>query len=45
MWTSPVVSMTHGTLALTLFVLPQSSEQGVQTDCGIETTEDISIRF
>jgi hypothetical protein len=35
----------HGTLALTLFILPRISDAGVPTDCGRSTTEDVRLRF
>ena len=38
-------SIAHGSLAVTMFVLPYTSEQGVQTDCGPGTTEDVGILF
>jgi hypothetical protein len=35
----------HGDLALTLFVLPRTADDGTQSDCGPGTTEDARIRF
>ncbi len=39
------VEPIHGTLAMTLFVLPQTTEQGMQTDCGPGTTENLLLAF
>ncbi|MEO6777239.1 MAG: hypothetical protein ABI467_30200 [Kofleriaceae bacterium] len=36
---------SHGRLALLMFVLPRTTEQGMQTDCGAGTTESVAIRF
>jgi hypothetical protein len=38
----PVV---HGSLELMMFVLPQTAEGGAPSDCGTETTEEVSARF
>ncbi len=35
----------HGTLDMTLSVLPRTTDQGVQTDCGRGTTEQLTVRF
>ena len=35
----------HGTLALRMFVLPRAADDGVQTDCGPGTTEQLQLRF
>lgn len=35
----------HGSLALILFVLPRTTEQGMQSDCGPGTTEHVDLRF
>ena len=35
----------HGELALLMFVLPRTTEQGVQTDCGPGTTEALALTF
>lgn len=35
----------HGQLALLMFVLPRTTEQGMQTDCGAGTTELVVITF
>jgi hypothetical protein len=35
----------HGELSLTLAVLPRTSDDGTQTDCGAGTTEEVAIRF
>jgi hypothetical protein len=35
----------HGALVLTMFVLPRTTEQGVQTDCGPGTTENLDLHF
>jgi hypothetical protein len=35
----------HGQLALLMFVLPRTTEQGMQTDCGAGTTESVAITF
>lgn len=35
----------HGSLALILFVLPQTTEQGMQSDCGPGTTEHVELTF
>jgi hypothetical protein len=38
-------STAHGQLSLLMFVLPRTTEQGVQTDCGAGTTESVTITF
>ena len=38
-------SLSHGSLALQMFVLPATSEQGVQSECGPGTTEELGISF
>lgn len=40
-----VAGTVHGELALLMFVLPRTTEQGVQTDCGAGTTESVVITF
>jgi hypothetical protein len=35
----------HGQLTLLMFVLPRTTEQGMQTDCGAGTTESVVITF
>lgn len=35
----------HGQLSLLMFVLPRTTEQGMQTDCGAGTTESVVITF
>jgi len=35
----------HGELTLLMFVLPRTTEQGVQTDCGAGTTESVVVTF
>lgn len=35
----------HGQLSLLMFVLPRTTEQGMQTDCGAGTTESVAIAF
>jgi len=35
----------HGTLAMSLSVLPRTTDQGVQTDCGAGTTEELTVNF
>ncbi|MEO6773406.1 MAG: hypothetical protein ABI467_10315 [Kofleriaceae bacterium] len=35
----------HGELALTLFVLPRTADDGTPTDCGPGTTEAVQLRF
>lgn len=39
------VTSAHGTIDLTLFVLPRASDAGAQTDCGPGTTESVELRF
>jgi len=36
---------SHGQLSLLMFVLPRTTEQGMQTDCGAGTTESVTIEF
>ena len=36
---------SHGQLSLLMFVLPRTTEQGMQTDCGAGTTESVAITF
>jgi hypothetical protein len=35
----------HGRLSLLMFVLPRTTEQGMQTDCGAGTTESVVVTF
>lgn len=35
----------HGSLAVRMFVLPRTSDDGTQTDCGAGTTEQLYLRF
>ncbi|HEY6039519.1 MAG TPA: hypothetical protein VIV58_34805 [Kofleriaceae bacterium] len=35
----------HGVLAVRMFVLPRTSDDGVQTECGAGTTEQLHVRF
>jgi hypothetical protein len=35
----------HGTFALTMFVLPRVTDQGIETDCGAGTTEQLALTF
>lgn len=35
----------HGVLAVRMFVLPRTSDDGAQTDCGAGTTEQLFVRF
>ncbi|GEM_PF-2128172 len=35
----------HGTFDMALSVLPRTTDQGVQTDCGPGTTEELTVRF
>lgn len=35
----------HGHLAVLMFVLPRTTEQGMQTDCGAGTTESLAVTF
>lgn len=35
----------HGILAVRMFVLPRTSDDGAQTDCGAGTTEQLRVRF
>ena len=39
------IEPAHGTLALRMFVLPRTSDDGRQTDCGPGTTEQLDLRF
>lgn len=39
------VTPPHGTLDLTLYVLPRASDDGRQADCGPRTTEQLALRF
>lgn len=39
------VAPPHGTLELRMFVLPRTSDDGRQTDCGAGTTELLRARF
>ena len=34
-----------GSLAMTLFVLARTTDQGVQTDCGAGSTEQLAVAF
>jgi hypothetical protein len=34
-----------GSLAMTMFVLARTTDQGVQTDCGAGSTEDLRVMF
>jgi hypothetical protein len=38
-------AVAHGSLAVTMFVLPQTTEAGAQTDCGPGPTEDLALTF
>ncbi|CAN5214020.1 hypothetical protein BH11MYX1_BH11MYX1_04650 [soil metagenome] len=38
-------AIAHGALAMTLAVLPRTTDQGVQTDCGASTTEVLEVAF
>jgi hypothetical protein len=38
-------STAHGTLALTMAVLPRTADDGTPTDCGPGTTEQAALRF
>jgi hypothetical protein len=40
-----VAGTVHGELSLLMFVLPRTTEQGVQTDCGAGTTESLVVTF
>jgi len=40
-----VAGTSHGQLSLLMFVLPRTTEQGMQTDCGPGTTETVAIEF
>jgi hypothetical protein len=42
---SLTASTGHGSLAVTMFVLPFTDELGSQTDCGPITTEDLQLMF
>ena len=39
------VAPAHGRLVVRMFVLPRTSDDGVQTDCGAGTTELLRARF
>lgn len=41
----PASATAHGLLTLSLFVLPRTTEQGEQTDCGANTTETMILHF
>lgn len=38
-------STGHGSLAMTMAVLPFASDQGDESDCGSKTTEVLAVRF
>jgi hypothetical protein len=40
-----VAGTAHGELSLLMFVLPRTTEQGMQTDCGAGTTESVVVTF
>ncbi|HEY6040337.1 MAG TPA: hypothetical protein VIV58_38900 [Kofleriaceae bacterium] len=40
-----VAATAHGELSLLMFVLPRTTEQGVQTDCGAGTTESVVVTY
>jgi hypothetical protein len=39
------VDPPEGSLAMTLFVLARTTDQGVQSDCGAGSTEDLRVTF
>ncbi|MFT3692060.1 MAG: hypothetical protein QM831_02885 [Kofleriaceae bacterium] len=39
------VSPPHGSLAMTLYVLPRVTDSGSQAHCGERTTEQLDVRF
>jgi hypothetical protein len=42
---SLTASTGHGSLTVTMFVLPFTDELGTQTDCGTITIEDLQLMF